>query len=132
MILPTGRGDLNGAPMGVCQIELVGAIVLGNAQVHQAFGAIKLGARLQLIKGSIDGRRARSVPGCAIVGTTQESLEAAASDRPCFAVDVDHQIGIGRARRGVKELSANGQQGENHSGTQDETRGATRERSVYC
>ena len=65
--------------MIVREIEVEGARVLGDAQMHQAFGAIELGARLQLIERSIDERRARSCAGCSVMGTSQKGLSGAGS-----------------------------------------------------
>ena len=93
--------------------------MLGDTQVHQAFGAIKLGARLQLIKRPIDDRCARGSAGRSIVGATQESPKASAPDRPGFAVAIDHKIRISRPGSSVEELGANRQQGELHGRTQE-------------
>jgi len=66
--------------MIVSEIKVESFLMLGNAQVDLAFGAIELGARLQLIKRCADDRGARGRAGCSVIGTTQESPEAVASD----------------------------------------------------
>src|SRR5215470_6037828 len=99
--------------MIVREIEVEGALVLSDTQVHRALGAIELGARLQLIERPIDERRARSCAGCSVVRTSQKSPEASAADRPGLAVTVNGYVRISGAVRGVKELSA-GKQSEVH------------------
>jgi len=52
--LPAYGGDFNRSPVAVCKIEVERAIVLGDAQVHQPFGAIELALRLQLFNRPVD------------------------------------------------------------------------------
>src|SRR5262249_53066280 len=116
--LPAGRSDLYHAPMIIAEIEIDGAIGLGDTKVYHALGTIELSARLQLFERVVDDPTTRSDTRCSVVGTTQEGSKSSAADRPSFAVPVDHQICIGRASRGVKKLGTNRQVAEVHGSTQ--------------
>ena len=86
---PPVRPNFDGAPMLVGEIKKDVAVVLGDADVNRALGAVELRPRLEQVEGRIHAICARGIPRCLVILAPQPGAKAHAADRPSLAMPID-------------------------------------------
>ena len=88
--------------MLVGEIKKDVAVLLGDADVHCALGAVELRPRLKQVEGRIHAIYARGLPRRLIILAPLPGAKAHAADRPSLAMPIDYEISKRGAGRGVK------------------------------